>query len=135
MHGRRFLESRAGLVAAANQALREYLLVADLRDVFALTFSSGHLVVVRVDVALAHEMVNARFTPAAQRSAVPRTSAWSRVPPNGERTLQAHKRIAASASIGEQGAQTVERVAPVRMVRSQRRFGLPSRRPSSARCC
>jgi hypothetical protein len=37
-----------------NDALRELLLVVRLEDVFALPLAAGHLVVIRVDVVLAH---------------------------------------------------------------------------------
>ena len=44
----------AHLEPLPNDALRELLLVARLEDIFALPLAAGHLVVIRVDVVLAH---------------------------------------------------------------------------------
>jgi hypothetical protein len=54
LDGRRFLKSHSRLGSAASQVLRELLFVSNLRDILALTLASGHLVVIRVDVAFAH---------------------------------------------------------------------------------
>jgi hypothetical protein len=52
--GRRFLRSRTDLGSSAGEILRMLLLVPGLRDVLALALAARDLVMVRVDVALAH---------------------------------------------------------------------------------
>lgn len=84
---RRPLAIAVGAPAARTPTLRQLLLVRSLQDVFSLTLTSGDLVVVRIDVVLAH----GRYAPRSFNSVEARTRRRSHSLPHSSTQMRACK--------------------------------------------